>query len=637
MKHLLVIPFLLLFCSCRQNEFLVSSPDTSLQVGVSITNDGMLRYKVRLDETTMIEDSPLGIDLGRISFTEALRFKKWQISDIKTDSFTMLTGKSKHICERYREAVVALGNAQNQEMLLLVRVYDGGVAFRYKFDKKDTVLYTVKKELSGFHIPTGKAWLAPYDVPGDYKPAYETYYENELNSDAQSPKKEGWAFPCLFQIKDKWLLLTESDVHETYCSSHLNSPWDGIFTIRFPEEKEARGLFSSQPEIMFPWESPWRVIITGRNPGGIFQSNLVHALAKASTLKDTEWIQPGLASWSWWSDNDSPEDYQKLRDFVDFGARMGWKHSLIDAKWDQMSGGDIGQLAAYASSKGVDLWVWYNSAGVHNQYDLGPRDILYDSLSRVKEFDRISGIGIKGIKVDYIESDKQAIVKLYTDILKDAAKYKLMVNFHGCKLPTGWSRTYPHLLTMEAVRGAECYKLDKTYPERAAVCNSILPFTRNVVGPMDYTPTTFTRHKYPHKTTFAHELALSVLFESGIQHLADDLRMYEKQPDYVIDFLKKLPAVWDNSLLLDGYPGSFVVVARKDGDKWFFAGINSKNSPRDYILSFPFLSGEKAQLYLITDGNQSDSFKNIVLQVNDKSKVPVRMLPEGGFCGYVQQ
>jgi alpha-glucosidase len=637
MKKIIMVLLTFLCLSAKSNTIQalkLASPKSVLTVNVYINKEDKLCYNVLMGTKVVLKESPLGLKLHELSFDNNLTIADYSTSNIIIENIQMLIGKKKSITVSYNEGRAIVKNKAGNVLELIFRAYDDGIAFRYKLNGAKEQI--IQSELSGFNIPQGKAWLMPYDDPGAYTPAYESYYIASLNSfTSQSPTKSGWAFPSLFSDGNTWILLTEADINETYCSSHLNSPKEGIYTIRFPEKREAGGLYSAEPKIVSDWQSPWRVIMVGKELNAIVENNLVQALASPSKIEDTSWIQPGIASWSWWWDDDSPEDFNKLKEYIDFGHSMGWKHSLIDAKWHLMKGGSIEALCKYADDKNVNLWVWYNSGGPHNDYDLGPRDLLHLPELRQKEFERISKIGIKGIKVDYIESDKQEIIKLYIDILKDAAQYKLMVNFHGCKLPTGLERTFPNLLTMEAVKGAEGYKLDPTYPDRAAVCNTILPYTRNVVGPMDYTPTTFSNHLYPHLTSLAHELALSVIFESGVQHMADDYKMYDKQEDFVKDFLKKLPSTWDKTLFVSGYPGENIVMSRKNMNRWFIAGIFSKKHDTTYVMKFPFLSKKIVQLTLITDSKSDNTFKKQVYRVNKNSKIPINIKMNGGFCGTI--
>ncbi len=313
------------------------------------------------------------------------------------------------------------------------------------------------------------------------------------------------------------MLLTEAALNGTYVGMHLNAnPTDGQYHLRFPEPNEAFNSLHIRPEVTLPWTSPWRVIHLSDSLNGIVTANLVHHLAKPSTVADTDWIKPGKASWSWWYYSDSPQDYNQLTPYVDFAAEMGWAYSLVDANWNRMKNGDLEKLAAYAKEKGVQLLVWYNSGGPNNVVTEEPRDLMHTPEARREAFAMLRDLGVAGVKIDFFQSDKQPIIQQYIDILEDAAEYQLLVNFHGCTLPRGWARTYPHLLTMEAVFGAEAYKFAERYPAYAPTHNTILPFTRNVVGSMDFTPVALSMSTHPRRTTTAHELALPVVFESGL-------------------------------------------------------------------------------------------------------------------------
>ncbi len=200
---------------------------------------------------------------------------------------------------------------------------------------------------------------------------------------------------------------------------------------------------------------------------------------------------------------------------------MGWEYSLVDANWDQMKNGNVEKLVEYANGKNVGLLLWYNSGGKHNVVEEGPRDLVDNAKARRKEFERISKMGIKGIKVDFFQSDKQEIISQYVGILEDAAEFGLLVNCHGCTLPKGWRRTWPNLMSMEAVKGGECYRFDQTFPGIGPPHLTILPFSRNAVGPCDYTPGGYSDSQYPHLSTYGFEMALPVIIESGIMHHMD--------------------------------------------------------------------------------------------------------------------
>ncbi|MHB8902147.1 MAG: glycoside hydrolase family 97 catalytic domain-containing protein, partial [Thermoguttaceae bacterium] len=409
----------------------------------------------------------------------------------------------------------------------------------------------------------------------------------------------------------------------------------GHYRLRFPDPGEGNGVGAVEPSSTLPWMTPWRVIVVGSGLEPVVRSTLVTDLCPPCAIDDTGWIKPGRAAWSWWSDHDSPRDYQKQIEFIDLAAEMGWEYYLVDANWTLMDGGDVRKMARYADSKGVGLLLWYNSGGEHNFVTEKPRGTMTHPFVRDFEFSLLKQWGIKGIKVDFFQSDKQNIMALYQDILRDAARHKLMINFHGCTAPRGWSRTWPNLMSMEAVKGEECYTFAEDYPAKAPWHNTILPFTRNVVGPMDYTPCGFSDDRYPHVTTNAHELALSVVFETGWLHFADRVSAYRELPEGPRQFLRQVPVVWDDTRLIAGEPGKLAVVARRHGTTWYVGGINGENQSKDLDLDLAFLGDGSFRWNLITDGGDGRSFAGKAMTVGSGSPVRVAMLPFGGFAATV--
>jgi len=559
----------------------VQSPSKKITVTVRLSNPGQARnpnnkaqldYKVDYADREVISYSPLGIIRADQKFTDNLKHIDTVSSPVVDETYTMPHGKRRICRNYYSESTIKLRNNNGAGLEVIIRAYNDGAALRYRFPEKSDKTYTITKELTGFQLPAGgKVWLHPYDKATKYSPAYETYYHDGISVGTSSPNKEGWAFPVLFRNADttRWGLITEAAVDATYCGCRLeqNAP-KGLYRIRFPNEGEGNNTGQINPSSKLPWASPWRVIILGDSLAPIVESTLVSNLNPPSIIKDTSWIKPGRASWSWLFDHESPQDHDKLRLWIDLAADMGWEYSLIDANWTIMKNGTIHDLIAYANRKGVGLLLWYNSGGPHNIVTEKPRGTMFLKEVRRFEFAMLKKWGIKGVKVDFFQSDKQNIIQLYHDILKDAADYQIMVNFHGCTLPRGWSRTYPHLMTMEAMRGEECYSFDKLYPKMALTLNTIIPFTRNVVGPMDYTPVMFWDNVYPHLTTYAHELALAVVYESGWMHFADGTKAYLELPEAPRQFLKDVPAAWDDTKFIEGYPGKYIFIARRKGNQW---------------------------------------------------------------------
>ena len=604
------------------------------------SSDYYLYYKTAMikgnDTLSVLGSSPLGLTRKDEDFTKNLLFKgKGEKTEIK-ERYEMLSGKKRINLDHCYEQAFYFVNGKGSRLNIVFRVYDEGMAFRYVFpEKSNDQSYTVVKEQTGFNLPqNGKAWMHPYDDPSKWTPAYETYFENNIKIGTPSPKESGWAFPALFKVNGTWMLISEAGLDPAYCATHLEKEApDGLYSIRFPEKEEGLGEGDIHPSSSLPWNMPWRFAIIGESPETIVESNLVYHLSQPTTLQDTDWIIPGKASWSWWSDHASSTNYENLKTYVDLAAEMGWKYSLVDANWNNMEGGNIKQLIEYANAKNVSLLMWYNSGGPHNSVEEEPRDMMNNSERRQQEFKKLQKWGVKGIKVDFFQSDKQDMIQLYYDILKDAAKYNILVNFHGCTLPRGWTRTFPHLLTLEAVKGAEVYSFGEDYPEKATWHNTILPFTRNVIGPMDYTPVTFSDQKYPHITTNGHELALSVVFESGIIHMAGSAESYLETPDFVKKYLADVPAAWDDTKLIDGIPGSYAFMARRKGKNWYFAGINGENIERKVSARFPFILFGKYAIIMINDGDKDRSFSFKTDEYKFNEEISFTMKPYGGFVG----
>jgi alpha-glucosidase len=607
----------------------LKSPDGRTVFNLNLKTNSF-SYSIQFENSLVIQNAPLGLERDDASFSNNMVFISQKTSKIR-DEYQLEVGKRLHINAEANQIEYLLKNANGDEISLQVRAYNEGIAFRYAFSQTDNKKHTIVEEKTGFKFPlTAKTWIMPYDTISTFTPSYETYYSNGVPAGTVSPNKEGWSFPALFNVNCKWVLITEAGLNETYCASHLQpNPTDGLYAIRFPEKQEAMGLFSQTPSSTLPWATPWRVIALGNSCGDILESSLVTHVAEPAKFEDLSWIKSGKASWSWWSDNGSPRNFESLKKYIDLSVTMGWEYSLVDANWGSMMGGDFTQLVAYANSKNIGIWLWYNSGGEINKVSEQPRDIMYQAELRRAEFAKLHKMGVKGVKIDFFNSDKQPVIKLYLDILKDAAENHLMVNFHGCTLPRGWERTYPNLISMEAVRGAENYIFDKNYPSRAVWHNTIYPFTRNVVGPMDYTPVTLSNQTYPHLTSNAYELALSVVYQSGILHFADRADSYLNLDNDTQLLLKNLPTVWDDTKFIAGEPGKYVVVARKKEGKWYVAGINGQNFPQKITLKKSAFKLSR----LITDGTGNMKLDNKTIEKQSQN-IEIEMIKYGGFIAY---
>jgi hypothetical protein len=402
--------------------------------------------------------------------------------------------------------------------------------------------------------------------------------------------------------------------------------------IGFPDSREVFPGGPSNPESTLPWLTPWRFVVVG-DLATIAESTLGIDLADKPAQVPAVASRPGKASWSWPLMGDKNTSYDVQKRFIDYAVEMGWRYCLIDALWDTQIGYEkTKELIDYARGKHVDILLWYNSAGSWNESPQTPRDHLLTHESRIHEFERLKAMGVAGLKIDFFGGDGQSMINYYHDILQDAAPYGFMINFHGATLPRGWQRTYPQLMTMEAIKGQEFITFEQVNADQEPTHAAMLPFTRNVFDPMDFTPMVLDHIKrIERRTTSAFELALAVLFTSGIQHYAEIPEGMAKIPDYVRDFIKSIPTVWDDVRFLSGYPGRFVVMARKGDGRWFVAGINGEDERKELTLDLSRLS-VKGRGMLITDGDGGNlSFRQEAVLLEGGKKLSVSLKPHGGF------
>lgn len=600
-----------------------------------------LAYSVYYKDTPAIERSLLGLVMDSVEYGKGARFVSAAPVREIADAYRLKAGKQVDTKDDCREQTFTFRTPEGKEFNLAVRVYNNGIAFRYGLPGSGEELHTIRAERTEFAVPTnGKAWIHPYDWNERKKPSYEQYCSNAIDIRSECAHGRGWAFPMLFETNGLWMMITEAHIDGTYPATHIdNSGTEGAYRIRFPEADEPIVPDAPEPVSQLPWCTPWRAVVVGSDLDAIFRNQLVSHLNPPSVVEDESWIKAGRSCWSWWYKGASVRDYKEQLKYVDLSAEMGWEYMLIDAGWQRMeNGGTMEDVVKYAQAKGVGVWLWYHSGAGRENDTVAARRIMCDPALRRAEMKRISAIGVKGIKVDFFDSDKQRVVRLYPDILKDAADHRLLVDLHGATLPRGFERTYPNLMTTEAIRGAETLGRQQRC-DKAAEHNATVPFTRNVVGSMDYTPVTFSNKirqgvEAIRQTTVAHQLALAVVFESGFQCYADRAEAYLALPEEPKQFLKDVPAAWDESRLLAGYPADYAVVARRAGDVWFVGGISGKAEAREVEFALPEGCRGKA-FTLITDGADKDSFGRQAVD-GTSATVRVKLLPNGGFAAIVR-
>lgn len=598
------------------------SPDRNIQLVIDQEQEHTMAA-VLYKERTIIPEIRFGIQEQKQTFHGSMKCLGFSEETVIREQYSAIHGKRSSCSNMANTFTMYLENAQKQKLNIEFRVYNDGICFRYALsDNQPDSLHFIN-EFTTYHIHReADRWIQKY-VP---------HYEGDFPHEKESVSQGEWGYPALIRYNECWALLTEASINRNYCATHLmNTAHSELYQVAYPHKEEGNGVGSIYPATQSPWHSPWRVIILGELKN-IVESTLVEDVSLPCSLAETDWIQPGTASWVYWAYNHGTKDYKICCEYVDLAASMHWEYVLFDWEWDQMqNGGNLEDAANYAISKGIKPLIWYNSGGIHNRVSSTPRDRLITEENRNKEFRRLKEMGFTGIKVDFFESDKQHMINYYIDILEDAAKHKLMVNFHGCTLPRGWSRTYPHLMSMEAVYGAEQYNNSPYMTMAASRMNCIYPFTRNVVGPMDYTPVAFTNSQHPHRTTNAHELALSVIFESGIQHWADRPEGFYQLSDEVKSFMSDVPAVWDDTRFIEGYPGEYVILARRKGTTWYLAGINGTTFHKRITVVLDFLQDRNYQMSLFTDRKENTQIHTFCNQVSKSEKIEIEWLPEGGF------
>ncbi|MFK3738359.1 glycoside hydrolase family 97 protein [Massilia sp. TN1-12] len=613
----------------------LASPDRHLSVDVRVTPAGTLEYAVQRDGKPVILPSALGLVLEGADLASGLTLAQASPVRAVADDYELAAGKKRRIGYRANEQVVTVRNAKGQTMDVAFRVSNDGVAFRYVVADAGLPLKTFVSEATSFAFARdAKAWLQPVAVAqvgwGRANPSYEEHYQRGIPVGTPSPMA-GWVFPALFRTGDTWVALTETGMDGSWHASRLAARSEGgvyrLGTPMAPEVADApmgNALLASARGTL---TSPWRVAAIG-SLGTLVESTLGTDLAAPAIAFDRAKAVPGHASWSWALLKDDATEFDTQKRFIDYAADMGWNYTLVDAEWDKRIGYErMAALARYAQSKRIGLLAWYNSSGNWNDVPFTPKSKLLTHAQRKAEFARIAGMGIKGIKVDFFNGDGQSMIRYYVDILDDAAAAGLLVNFHGATLPRGWARTYPNLMTAEAVRGFEYTTFEQKDQDAVPAHAAMLPFTRNLFDPMDFTPMVFGDiPKIRRVTRNGFELAESVLFLSGIQHYAEIPEGMAKAPPYVKAFLRTLPRSWDDVRFVAGDPGRHAVIARKAGSAWYVAGFNGTDEDATLDLDLAFLAGRSGQL--ITDGAGERDFAQGTL-AGGRQKIVVKA--RGGF------
>lgn len=589
----------------------ITSPDGKLVVTVA-DMDGRPSYSVSYDNVLFLKPSPLGIIANIGDFSSGMSLEK-NVSTNKIDeTYELASIKKSKVRYVANEAVFSFTQQGKTIYDVIFRISNNDVAFKYKmYPQGETLSCVVKQEVTGFVFPDGTTtFLCPQSKPmGGFartSPSYETSYTAD-DVAGKNGWGEGYTFPCLFRNGDNgWTLVSETGVNGGYCASRLLGHKEGVYTIGFPQEGEANGNGTVSPGIALPGETPWRTITVGKTLAPIVETTVPFDVVKPLYQAKGEYTY-GRGSWSWIIGMDGSTNYKEQLRYIDFSAAMGYQSVLVDALWDKQIGRDkIEELVKYGKDKGVALYLWYNSNGYWNDAPQTPRGIMDNAIARRKEMKWMQSIGIRGIKVDFFGGDKQMTMQLYEDILSDANEYGLLVIFHGCTLPRGWERMYPNFASSEAVLASENLHFSQGSCDNEAFNATLHPFIRNTVGSMDFGGSALNKYYNADNaprgsrrvTSDVYALATAVLFQSPVQHFALAPNNLTDAPSWAIDFMKEVPTTWDEVRFIDGYPGKYVILARRHGDKWYIAGVNAQKGTLKLKVNLPmFSNGEKVRLF----------------------------------------
>jgi alpha-glucosidase len=645
MKRIILFLVLLLVCPdliLNSQDFQVRSPDG--RIVMSINNGDKITYAVSFNGKAVINTSEMGFEF-RDEQPVSGNFMVIDRSEKTVNDKWIPVVKSKHneVVDNYNEMSLVLREKSTpmRQIEVLVRAYNDGTAFRYKLWRSARIGdRQITRELTTFTIPGDpKAWIVEYSK--GYSSSNEAeFFEHPLS---YLTEKSIAGMPLLMEYPDNcWVAITEAQI-ENYAAFYIgtNGTTNHLTTklVPLPGEQETGVKVRFSDEVF----TPWRVIMIGDNPGTLIESEIIQNLNDPCALTDVSWIKPGMSAWDHWWSGEVKMEMPVIKQYIDLASEMGWPYMLVDWQWYGKFNNpeaditkwapqiDIPEIIRYAGSKNVKILLWLYSS-----------DVNRNSAYR-KAFPLYREWGIAGIKIDFMDRDDQYMVNWYHDIIKCASENHLLVDFHGAYKPDGIIRTYPNMITREGVMGNEYYKFsDKMSPEH----NVKLAFTRMLAGQMDYTPGGFlnvTREQYKNQTpatvwnTRAAELSKFVIYESPLTVVCDHPDNILNQPG--ADFLKIVPTVWDDIKFIGGYPGDYVAIAKRSGDKWFL-GVMNNSTGKTIELKLDFLPAGNYQAEVWADTKNSDKvpaeIRKSTLSFKGGDILKATLAKNGGWVGVIR-
>ncbi len=627
--------------SANAEDIKVLSPDGKLLVTISQNEKGGVLYNVMYDSKLILEESPLGLITNESDFSKDLKLIDTKQQAV-SKSYTANRIKRSKVDYSANQIVCTYETPKRERMSITMQVSNNDIALKYGLSMLPWAKRCiVEKELTGFNFPEfTTTFITPQATPmigwERTKPSYEEEYVADDKLSKPSKYGVGYTFPALFHVGENgWVLLMESGVSSLYCGAKLSEGnAEGIYTIAYPEPGENNGIGSANPGLALPGETPWRTITVGNTLEPIVETTIPYDVVDP-LYEPSKDYRFGRATWSWLEWQDGSINYNDQKTFIDLAADLDFQFVLVDNWWDRGIGRDkIAELAEYAKGKGVGLCLWYNSNGYWSDAPQHPKNCMNTSIARKKEMAWMKSVGIKGIKVDFFGGDKQETMQLYEDILSDANDYGLTVIFHGCTMPRGWEIMYPNYVGSEAVLASENLIFQQYFNDQEAYNACLHPFIRNSVGIMDFGPVLLNKYHSKsnkqgnmRKTTETFQLATAVLFHTPVQNFGITPNNLTEFPDYVLDFMCKVPTTWDETQFIDGYPGKYIVLARQNGDIWYVAAINAEKEVKKVKVQLPMLAGQKVDMYYDNKKDRTPQLKQVT--VGKSGEITLEIQPDG--------
>ena len=532
----------------------LTSPNGTIQFNVTDQAGGALSYTVTAGSTTIFGDSPLGISTSATDLSTGLTYTG-ETRTVISETYSLPAGTDPSYVNDGRQMVLSYTKS-GVTMELVVRAYNDGVAFRYRLPGSGNV--TITGESSGFRLPaTSGGWAAPWN--SNYEQDYIYRNAAGLNSGTDL------TMPALASINNNayYTLMTEANVYNagaSFAPALLKGDGAGTGLLKVARTPDQGFPMSST----YPFQTPWRVAIVAANLDVLYNSDLVQNLNPPAATTPT-WVKPGRAAWSWYSDEDSASDLSKQKQMVDFAASMGFEYVTVDCCYTPSV--DLPAISAYAAQRGVKIFAWVTADAA--QTAAQATQLVVDHKA----------YGVAGLKVDFFLNDSQAVQRWYQSIGDAAGANQMMLDLHGSTKPGGENRTWPWVLTSEAVAGTEHYKYP---PPTTAAADVTYPFTRGPLGSMDYTPAMISQNAAT--LTQAHTLAQAIVFSTGMINYADSAAAYEQWAGRHL--MRAIPTTWDESKVVEGFPGDHITLARRSGTDWFIGGMTSPARTATVPLTF---------------------------------------------------